>query len=150
MSPGGNTRAVVAAARSGGSSCGHEALSLPAKGSPRLTRDTAQQLPASRLPAPCPLSPYSLLSLPDRADLVILWLLMAPNMNSEFLVWHLGPTQLCTAYCLIFLLVLLSRVRLFATPRTGALQASLSMGIFQARILEWVTIPTKGSSQPRD
>ena len=30
-------------------------------------------------------------------------------------------------------------------------QASLSMGILQARILEWVTISSsKGSSQPRD
>ena len=30
-------------------------------------------------------------------------------------------------------------------------QAPLSMGILQARILEWVTMPsTRGSSQPRD
>ena len=41
----------------------------------------------------------------------------------------------------------LSRVRLFATP----CQAPLSMGILQARILEWVAMPSsKGSSQPRD
>ena len=45
----------------------------------------------------------------------------------------------------------LSRVGLFATPWTVAHQASLSMGILQAKILEWVAIPTSwGSSQPRD
>ena len=38
-----------------------------------------------------------------------------------------------------------------ATPWTVALQAPLSMGILQARMLEWVAIPSsKGSSQPRD
>ena len=36
------------------------------------------------------------------------------------------------------------------TPWTVARQASLSMGIFQARILEWVAMPSsRGSSQPR-
>ena len=44
-----------------------------------------------------------------------------------------------------------SHVRLFATPWTAVHQAPLSMGILQARILEWVAMPTsKGSSQPRD
>ena len=43
----------------------------------------------------------------------------------------------------------LSRVRLFATPWTVAYQAPLF--IFQARVLEWITISfSKGSSQPRD
>ena len=38
-----------------------------------------------------------------------------------------------------------------ATPRTVALQAPLSMGILQARIVEWVAMPSsRGSSQPRD
>ena len=46
---------------------------------------------------------------------------------------------------------LLSRVWLFATPWTVAHQAPLSMGILQARILEWVAIPSsRGSSWPRD
>ena len=37
------------------------------------------------------------------------------------------------------------------TPWTVALQAPLSMGVLQARILEWVAMPSsKGSSQPRD
>ena len=42
-------------------------------------------------------------------------------------------------------------VRLFATPWTAACQAPLFMGILQARILEWVTMPSsRGSSQPMD
>ena len=44
-----------------------------------------------------------------------------------------------------------SRVQLFATPWTAACQAPLFMGILQARILEWVAMPSsRGSSQPRD
>ena len=40
---------------------------------------------------------------------------------------------------------------LFATPWTAARQASLSMGFFQAKILEWVVISfSRGSSPPRD
>ena len=35
-----------------------------------------------------------------------------------------------------------SHVRLLATPWTIAFQASLSMGIYQARILEWVAMPS--------
>ena len=45
----------------------------------------------------------------------------------------------------------LSRVRLFATPWTVAHQAPLPMGILQARILEWVAMPSStGYPQPRD
>ena len=45
----------------------------------------------------------------------------------------------------------LSRVQLFATPWTVARQAPLSMGILQARILEWVALlqgifPAQGSN----
>jgi len=37
------------------------------------------------------------------------------------------------------------------TPWTEAPHAPLSMGILQARILEWVAMPSsRGSSQPRD
>ena len=37
------------------------------------------------------------------------------------------------------------------TPWTVALQAPLSVGILQARILEWVAMPSsRGSSQSRD
>ena len=46
---------------------------------------------------------------------------------------------------------MLSHVWLFGTPWTVAPQAPLSMGILQARILEWVAIPfSRGTSQPRD
>ena len=44
-----------------------------------------------------------------------------------------------------------SHVRLFVTPWTVACQTPLSMGILQARILEWIAICfSKGSSQPGD
>ena len=43
------------------------------------------------------------------------------------------------------------RVQLFATPWTAPCQAPLSIGILQARIMEWVAMPSsRGSSQPRD
>ena len=44
-----------------------------------------------------------------------------------------------------------SSIWFFATPWTVACQAPLSMGILQARILEWVVMPSsRGSSQSRD
>ena len=44
-----------------------------------------------------------------------------------------------------------SHGQLFVTPWTIARQASLSMGILQTRILEWVAMSSsRGSSQPRD
>ena len=44
-----------------------------------------------------------------------------------------------------------SHVWLFTTLWTTAHQAPLSMGIFQARILEWVAMPSsRGSSSPKD
>ena len=56
-----------------------------------------------------------------------------------------SPIQHVSKSCCV-----LNRVRLFATPWTAAHQASLSMGILQARILEWVAMPScRGSSQPR-
>ena len=46
----------------------------------------------------------------------------------------------------------LSRVWLFVTLWTVAHQSPLSMGILQARILEWIAMPSssRGSLQPRD
>ena len=45
----------------------------------------------------------------------------------------------------------MSNAQLFATLWAVAHQAAPSMGILQARILEWVaTITSRGSSQPRD
>ena len=50
----------------------------------------------------------------------------------------------CAVLCLVAL------GQLFVTPWTVALQAVLSVGILQARILEWVAMPSsRGSSQPR-
>ena len=44
-----------------------------------------------------------------------------------------------------------SQVPFFATPWAVACQGPLSMGILQARILEWSAMPSsRGSSQPRD
>ena len=42
----------------------------------------------------------------------------------------------------------LNHVRLFATPQTAACQAPLSMGILQARILEWVAMPSTQGLKP--
>ena len=45
----------------------------------------------------------------------------------------------------------LSHVWLFATPWTALHKAPLSMGILQAKILEWVVMPSsRGSSWPKD
>ena len=50
-----------------------------------------------------------------------------------------------------FLVLSHCRVRFSAAPWTAARQAPLSMGILQARILEWVAMPSsRGSSPPRD
>ena len=59
------------------------------------------------------------------------------------------------AYLFIMLLCVcaysLSCVWLFATPWTAVHQTPLSMRILQARILEWVALPSsRGSSQSRD
>ena len=52
---------------------------------------------------------------------------------------------------LLLLLNCVSRVRLCAIQWAAACQASLSMGILQARILEWVAMPSsRGSSRSRD
>ena len=73
-----------------------------------------------------------------------------------------GITLLCSCpisenhhfmdFVLFFLYpILTGSESLFVTPWTLAHQASLSMGILQARILKWVAMPSsRGSSQPRD
>ena len=44
-----------------------------------------------------------------------------------------------------------NRIRLFVTPWTVAHQAPLSMAILQARVLDWVAVPSsRGSSRARD
>ena len=62
----------------------------------------------------------------------------------------LGAESLTCILCLHACMLSCS-VRLCATPWTVARQAPLSMGIFQARILEWVAMPSSwGSSRPKD
>ena len=56
-----------------------------------------------------------------------------------------APSILKLGFSLLLLLLLLllrhfSRVLLLATPWTAAYRAPPSMGIFQARVLEWVAI----------
>ena len=62
---------------------------------------------------------------------------------------HLFPPSTgCVCACM---LSRFSHVWLFATLWTVALQVSLSMGILQGRILEWVAMPSsRASSRPRD
>ena len=79
-----------------------------------------------------------------------------------FPLWSLGISPhiqgiacsnsfMTAAKCWVCYAKSLSCVWLFATPWTVAHQAPLSMGILQARILEWVAMPSsRGSSQPRD
>ena len=56
----------------------------------------------------------------------------------------MSTSPVCECACV---LGCLSRVRLFVTLWTVAHQAPLSMGILQARILEWVVMPlSRGSS----
>ena len=51
----------------------------------------------------------------------------------------------------VCLLTHFSGVWLFATPWTAVRQAALSLWILQARILEWIAMPSsRGSSWPRD
>ena len=59
---------------------------------------------------------------------------------------HYLQTFLC---CAVFSRSVVSSF--FVTPWTVSLQVPLSLGILQARIMEWATTPTpRGSSQPRD
>ena len=53
--------------------------------------------------------------------------------------------------CVCVCALLLSHVQLFVTPWTAVHQVSLSKGILQARILEWVAmLSSRGCSQSRD
>ena len=63
---------------------------------------------------------------------------------SDWTDWLNYSHMLCCAWSL-------SHVQLFATPWTIARRTSLSMGILQARMLEWVAMPSsRGSSQPKN
>ena len=73
------------------------------------------------------------------------------NMKTDTTQLHSDPFMIFTAVLFLPFAQSLSCVQLFVTPWTIALQAPLSMGILQARILEWVAISfSRGSAWPRD
>ena len=84
--------------------------------------------------------------------LVVTWARGCKFWNPVSLPWlHWRWWELCVRVCVcvcvcVFVCVLcaLSPIWLFATPWTVALQAPLSMELFQARILEWVAISDSG------
>ena len=79
-----------------------------------------------------------------RASAVISSLLIPLGRGCNIPCDSLNPSVLCCAWSL-------RCRRLFVTPWTVAHQASLSMGILQARIMEWVVMPSsRGYSQIRD
>ena len=65
------------------------------------------------------------------------------------LVLSIQPSD--SVICMFVCVHALSHVQLFATPWTVAHQAPSVHGILQARVLEWVAMPSsRESSQPRD
>ena len=76
-----------------------------------------------------------------------------PNDSVSYI--YINKTLCIYIYICVFFFTyavcLVIHVQLFETPWTVAHQAPLSMGILQARILEWVAMPSsRGSSHPRD
>ena len=84
------------------------------------------------------------------------WVLYPPTL--VILIW--SPVCVCVCVCVctrVRMLYIydvvqsLVCVQFFVTPWTVTCQAPLSMGFFQARMLEWIAISfSKGSSWPRD
>ena len=84
--------------------------------------------------------------------------LKSPTIIVSLLIFSFMSVNICFVHlvapmssaCCVLCLVAQSCVTL-VTSWTVAHQAPLSMGILQARTLEWVAMPTsRGSSQPRD
>ena len=72
------------------------------------------------------------------------------NLRSEFGLYYLHDIFYNTS-TYIYMLSSFSHVWLFATLWTVACQSPLSVGFFQARILEWVVVSSsRVSSRPRD
>ena len=80
------------------------------------------------------------------------------NKKTNKFIWLLSHLFLWICYIPVsypetmyaFMLSLFNHVRFCATPWTVAHQAPLCMGILQARILEWVAMPSsRGSSRLR-
>ena len=71
-----------------------------------------------------------------------LWLLFTTSGRIKQLWWTLWPTNLKVfAVCVVSCF---SRVQPFVTLWTVAHQAPQSMGILQARILDWIALPSSG------
>ena len=72
-----------------------------------------------------------------------------PNVTrSPKLLLYDVRSELCVCYAVLSHSVVSDT---FVTPWTAACQAPLFMGILQAIILEWVSVPfSRGSFQPRD
>ena len=67
--------------------------------------------------------------------------------HTNFCFWEylvITPTEWSFNIYMCAVLSHVSRVQLFVTPRTIVCQAPLSMGILQARILEWLPSPLPG------
>ena len=66
-------------------------------------------------------------------------------------IWRINTKRISIFYFMLCCACWLSHVQLFSTPWAVAHQAPLSMEILQARILEWIAMPSsRGSSHPRD
>ena len=77
-------------------------------------------------------------------NLSLMFLAFADGLFTTSITWEAWSSPL-------LLLSHFSRVRLFAPLWTVARQTALSMGILQARTLEWVALPfSRGSAWPRD
>ena len=77
--------------------------------------------------------------------MLIVMLFQSFTIHREFYINnHTVLTNLCVLSCF-------SHIWFFVTLWTVACQALLSMGILQAKILEWIAMPSsRGSSWPRD
>ena len=68
-----------------------------------------------------------------------------------FTLWFLNINVYHNYFACVCICLVAQSCPTLATPCTAALQLLCPWGIFQARILEWVAVPSsRGSSQPRD
>ena len=83
---------------------------------------------------------------------VFFWRTLIYRLKSVLKIWENNPCiSLLLPFfsCSAMLCLATGRVWLFATPWRVVHQIPISMGILQARILEWVAMPSsRGSSQP--
>ena len=105
-------------------------------------------------------SVYSLMDLWIVSTFWLLWVYCCKHLRTVFM-WTLGFQLLTKCWVLFVSLIIPSREccalncsvlsNWLWPPWTTSHQASLSVGILHARILEWVAMPSsRGSSQPRD